>query len=256
MATPLKDVLRDDAFLIRSVDYGDNDRILSLLSASHGRIELIAHSAKKSVKRFSCLDFLQILDCEFKPNPRGGLGTLLQCGLRQAFDRLREDYTLNILGLHWIRLLAHSVQQGQHIQGIFEIFRRNLEALPQEDPLFADLQFRRSLLGHLGYRLEFSRCLRCLKLKPETHYFYPSEGGAICEECDFTHQGAKVLPSLLSLLAGQTVARVSSRDYQAALGLLQESFQALVGVTWEVPDLFSGVGLSDAVFGSSPRPSA
>ena len=42
-----------EAILLRKIEYGDHDFIISFLTESKGKISVIAKNAKKSIKRFS-----------------------------------------------------------------------------------------------------------------------------------------------------------------------------------------------------------
>ncbi|MCP4723082.1 MAG: DNA repair protein RecO, partial [Desulfobacteraceae bacterium] len=42
-----------DAMLLRKIEYGDHDYIITFLTRSRGKISVIAKNAKKSVRRFS-----------------------------------------------------------------------------------------------------------------------------------------------------------------------------------------------------------
>ena len=44
--------LSTEAILLKRLQYGDYDLILTLLTQSHGKLSVIAKSAKKSIKRF------------------------------------------------------------------------------------------------------------------------------------------------------------------------------------------------------------
>ena len=57
-----------DAILLRKIEYGDHDYIITFLTRSRGKICVIAKNAKKSVKRFSgALDLFSVnhIQCRF-----------------------------------------------------------------------------------------------------------------------------------------------------------------------------------------------
>jgi DNA repair protein RecO (recombination protein O) len=184
MAQTIGASIRDKGFLLRSVDYGDNHRILSFLTAAHGRIGVIAWAAQTSRKRFSgLLDFLHCLQVEFRPNPRGGLAELLQCSLEGDFPWVQNDYGANIAALEWIRLLGQALREGQHVAGLFELLEEALIELKNGDFRRTDLSFRRNLLSRLGFHLELGRCAACETRIPGQYRFFPESGGLVCGSC-------------------------------------------------------------------------
>ncbi|HKX12649.1 MAG TPA: DNA repair protein RecO, partial [bacterium] len=121
MAAKIAEPIKDLAYLLRSIAYGDDHRILSFLTAGHGRVDMIALGARKSLKRFSgVLDFVHCLDVEFKPNERG-LANLMQCGLRESYPAIRESYEGTVLALQWLGLLAKALPEAQQVAGVFSL---------------------------------------------------------------------------------------------------------------------------------------
>jgi len=232
MATQVRELVRDRAFLIRSTDYGDDHLILSLLTSEHGRVELIARSAKKSLKRFvGSLDFLQVMECEFKPNPHGGLATLTQCHVQEVFEEVREDYSLSIFALQWTKLLSQAVQQGQNVSGLFMLLRDNLACLRLGEIFFRDLSFRYHLLSLLGYHLDFALCARCRENIGGNCRLYPEDGGVLCGDCDASHRGFELEIQVVKLLSGDVPSQsVEKTSYDKALHSLQKCFQSLLGI--------------------------
>ncbi|MDL1871709.1 DNA repair protein RecO [Deltaproteobacteria bacterium PRO3] len=184
--------LKDQAFLLRSVPYGDDHRILSFLTASHGRVEAIALGARKSARRFSgVLDFLHCLEIETQVPRRGGLSQLLHCELREPYEGVRADYEATIIALKWIRTVSRVVPEGQSVPGLFALLQEGLSSLAVYRRDWVDVVFLRQLLGRLGFLLDLSRCVLCHRDRAEAFYFSAEEGGLLCEAC---HRGPKVQP--------------------------------------------------------------
>ncbi|MGD2024091.1 MAG: recombination protein O N-terminal domain-containing protein, partial [Desulfobacterales bacterium] len=66
-------VFSTPAILLRRLDYGDFDLILTFLSLQRGKISLIAKSAKKSKKRFAgVLELFSLIDIVVSTGKRRG----------------------------------------------------------------------------------------------------------------------------------------------------------------------------------------
>jgi len=238
MAPKIAEPIKDLAFVLRSVAYGDDHRILSFLTAAHGRVDMIALGARKSHKRFSgILDFVHCLDIEFKPNDRG-LSTLLQCSLRESYPTIRESYEGTVLALQWLGLLAKALPEGQQVQGVFgllqEVFRRSAA----ENAAWLDVAFRRQLLSRLGFHIDLSRCARCQAQAPGRYYFLAGEGGLLCASC---HRGPE-RQGLLDIIPekfwweGEAMAPSRIADSR---WILEESFRSFLGI--EIPRIEFGL---------------
>ncbi|MBL0712915.1 MAG: DNA repair protein RecO, partial [Desulfosarcina sp.] len=74
--------LKTSAILLRRVDFGDYDLILTLLSQDFGKISVIAKHAKKSRKRFAgVLELFSILDILCHTRRQKGLDVLQEAHL-------------------------------------------------------------------------------------------------------------------------------------------------------------------------------
>ena len=184
MVSQIKLPQRDEGYLIRSVDYGEDHRILSFLTKDRGRLDVIALGAKKSLKRFGpALDFLNRLYLEFEANPKGGLHRLLQVEWRGSHPRIRSDYDRTWAALEWLKLLTLVLKEEGPVPGLFEILDQHLEALGILSSARADQTFRYQLLGCLGYSMELARCARCHNRPQGTATWVGGEGGLLCASC-------------------------------------------------------------------------
>lgn len=174
--------------MIRSVDYGDDHRILSFLTRQGGRVDAIALGAKKSLKRFGpALDFLNRLQLQFEgpfaSPPKSGLRRLMGVELQNTYPLIRREYERTWIALEWCRILSQALREEGPAPGLFEEMELHLCALGQGTPQWVDDAFQFRLLRSLGYSLELTRCARCHGVSPGTVAFVPGEGGLLCGSC-------------------------------------------------------------------------
>lgn len=228
MAAKIAEPIKDFAFLLRSVAYGDDHRILSFLTAEHGRVDMIALGARKSIKRFSgVLDFVHCLNIEFKPSDRG-LATLLQCVLRESYPSLGQSYEGTVLALQWLGLLSKALPEGQQVPGVFSLLQEVFRRSEAEDIAWLDVAFRRQLLSRLGFHLDLSRCARCQGQEAGRYYFSTGEGGLLCAIC---HRGPErqglsgTIPESFWEGGDGASGRIADSRW-----ILEESFRSFLGV--------------------------
>lgn len=184
MSLQNQQLYEDEAFLIRSIPYGDHHRILAFLTSAQGRIDAIAYAAQNSRKRFSgALDFIHCLKICIKPGEGQRLANLVSCDLQEDFTYVRESYSASITALEWIRLISKAIPQQQKVEGAYALLKTSLIHLQDNSFNKIDLQFRFKLLEILGFRLQLSCCSKCLSPEKEKFYFYLEAGGLLCEQC-------------------------------------------------------------------------
>jgi DNA repair protein RecO (recombination protein O) len=180
--------LRDEAFLLRAVDYRDHDRIVTLLTREHGAIGVMARGARRSRKRFSgALEPFQRVAITWKPGR--GLGTLAEAVVRRSHPALLGSLAkLRIAGegTSFVRTLC---AEGQAEPVVFDELERFFEHLgaaretadslpPRSDVAALGLAFRMRLLGLFGASPELEVCgvsgVPCPDDRPA--YFDPTRG--------------------------------------------------------------------------------
>jgi DNA repair protein RecO (recombination protein O) len=188
--------LRTQAILLRSVDFGESDRILHLLVPESGRLTAIAKGARRSVKRFGgTLDLFNQLQVQVERRREGAMARLDQALLLRAFAPLRAEPRRFALACYLLELLDRLAPEGgarADTQRLFAFALRALAAVSERDPdarlrIFLELR----LLDLLGLRPELARCVRCgagVAGSPRVA-FHVADGGPVCAACGLRHPG-------------------------------------------------------------------
>lgn len=179
--------LRDEAFLLRAVDYRDHDRIVTLLTREHGAIGVMARGARRSRKRFGgALEPFQRLAITWKPGR--GLGTLAEAVVRQSHPALLGSLAkLRVAGegTAFVRTLC---AEGQAEPVVFDelarffehlgVLQEASESVSARSVAALGLAFRMRLLGLFGASPELEVCgvsgAPCPDDRPA--YFDPTRG--------------------------------------------------------------------------------
>lgn len=184
-----------EALVLRSVDFGESDRVVHLLTPETGRIAAIAKGARRSVKRFGgTLDFFNQLHVQLE-RKRGPvqLARLDQARLLRAFHGLREHSGRFALGCYLLELLDRLAPEGGRPGDLAALYRFALDALGAIDTLTPEPRLRTllelRLLAAVGLRPELGVCVRCGKpIRAALAQFWIAEGGPICEACTQPHE--------------------------------------------------------------------
>jgi DNA repair protein RecO (recombination protein O) len=176
-----------EALLLRSVDYGDADRIVTLLTQRLGKAAFIARAARRSKKRFGAsLQPLALLSVQVGPG-RGPLGVLERAEVTRAFPRVLSNLARLHAGFAALELLRELSPEHEPDHAVFATAVAFLGALDagEIEPERALLCFEARLIALCGFAPRLDRCGLCGKLAdpPRAALFDPRLGHLVCRAC-------------------------------------------------------------------------
>jgi DNA repair protein RecO (recombination protein O) len=183
--------LHSEALVLRTVDFGESDRIVHLLTAAHGRLPAIAKGARRSRRRFpGTLDLMNHLVVQVERRRPAALARLEGARLLRTYEAVRGDAARFALACYLLELLDRLAPEGGAPADLRRLFRFALEALAWLDAEPPDARMRTLLelraLAALGLRPELLRCVRCDKPIASSEAsvaFLVAEGGPACPSC-------------------------------------------------------------------------
>jgi DNA repair protein RecO (recombination protein O) len=177
------------AFLAQSIDYGDSDRICTLLTQVKGKISAIAKGAKKSRKRFGgALSFFILGEAMLRMSAsgRGDFWILERFTSKEDFGgSIAQDLIKLGHGSYLLELARElwplSSPEPQGFALLHEAFRALVGSPPTSALLRA---FELQMLAAMGLAPVLDRCVNCNQLiLGEPVSFDEIRGGIICEAC-------------------------------------------------------------------------
>jgi DNA repair protein RecO (recombination protein O) len=192
--------IRGEAVLLRSVDYGESDRIVHLLTRDQGRLTAIAKGARRSRKRFpGTLDLFNRLEIEGRINRRASMAFLERARLLDPFLGLRSDATRYALASFLTEMLDRLSPEGLRGPEAERLYTLTIESLGLVESVRPDAALRVLLelrvLDALGLRPELGRCVRCGRapaadvLPNHRVSFFVPDGGIVCSACGVGLEG-------------------------------------------------------------------
>ncbi|HKD65494.1 MAG TPA: DNA repair protein RecO [Candidatus Binataceae bacterium] len=221
------------AIVLRTRDYSESDRIVTLLTRHAGKLGGIAKGAKQSRRRFERkLEVFSHVMVYFRRRPHGELVfiTKAEAGDLPPFD-LTDDIGKIALGSYMVELADALNREEADSTGAYRIVADSLGAVARCGASRALRQaFELNLLRWAGYQLEFRRCQVCGRTPAEnatSFVFIPSHGGIVCHHCRegvagiFIGLGALSVAALAQLgsipVEQAAQAECAGRDAEAAL---------------------------------------
>jgi DNA repair protein RecO (recombination protein O) len=178
------------AIMLRRIDFGDYDLIITFLSLKNGKISIIAKSAKKSVKRFSgALELFSILDLVCRTTRKKGLPILEEAALKLPFSGIRGNVNKTAYASYWTEIINEWMEENQKHEKLYYLFAYVLEKLDTGQITDSELSilFQMRFLKLAGLSPNLDNCANCQVSMEEAHSeflsFDLSKGGIVCGAC-------------------------------------------------------------------------
>ncbi|MBK8482719.1 MAG: DNA repair protein RecO [Proteobacteria bacterium] len=171
----------------RSVDYGEADRVLTLLTREAGKVAVLARGARRSRRRFgAALDLFVVGQAELRLRPGGRLAALERFDPHENYGTaIARDVIKVAHGSYMLELARELWPAGQREPEVFALLVDGFAALAAVAPTAGLLRaFELQLLRALGLVPLLDRCVACgVTVGSATCGFSVADGGVICATC-------------------------------------------------------------------------
>jgi DNA repair protein RecO (recombination protein O) len=224
------------ALLLRRVEYGESDLVITFLTDTIGRVSALARGARKSVKRFGgVLEPMHTLRISYDDRSGAELITLREAKLERARPFLvtsLERMQAAGQALNWVRKAAPPRTPEPEVWAAMEALLDHLtDAHDTTQPRTRLAASGLRLLAAFGWGIDFERCVSCGRLAApgQTAAVDASRGGLVCRNCGGARRrisGAE-RAALIAAASG-----ASLEDAHAALGLelVEQALKAHGGI--------------------------
>lgn len=155
-------LLKVEGIVIRSMDYGENNIIISLYTRERGKISAMVRGAKKMSSRFASTTQLFTYG-EFIVFKSGQMGTLNSCELIESHHKLREDLTMAAYSSYMAELYERIMpEQEEGNNYFFEQLKAGLSAIEEgKEPSVVLHIIEMKMLEISGYLPQLDCCVIC-----------------------------------------------------------------------------------------------
>lgn len=174
---------RTRAVILKSKDYRDADKLITVFSEKEGKFRAIARGVKKprSSMRASLQPFCH---SHLYLNRGRELDLITQTRLLEFYGNIREDLTGTLQVVYLLELLDKALADRVPMMHLYRDVLDILEALEQMgyNPLFiryAEL----SVLTNSGYKPVMNQCVHCHNTDNLAGVFDLPAGGVVCRDC-------------------------------------------------------------------------
>jgi DNA repair protein RecO (recombination protein O) len=225
---------KTEAVVLRSLRFGEADRVLHLYTLERGRVGAVAKGIRRTKSRFGGrLEPLSHVELMLHQGS-GELATVTGASLIRPHCDARDDSYRLAVGLIALEAMLRLFTDQERNPKAFEALTRFLDVLdtveprtsePPLDPLV--LSFQLKLLWLSGYLPHLTSCAECGSQGPLVGYS-PQAGGAVCQNCAdgslaLSGEGIAGIEGLLGTpLADAEISRLAARE---ALRVITSSYE-------------------------------
>src|SRR3954468_270451 len=229
-----------EAVVLRSIRFGEADRVLHLYTSDRGRVGAVAKGVRKTKFRFGGrLEPLSHVELVLHQGT-GELQTITGVQLIRAHDAARTDYYRLSAGLIGAEAMLRLFPEQEQNERAFTALTRFLDILdetphaadrPSLDPL--GLSFQLKLLWLSGYLPHLTSCAECGATDASLVGYSPRAGGAVCGACardteaiGLSLEGIRGIEALLGAPLADAVATApTERGTRDALRVITASYE-------------------------------
>ena len=179
-------IISSSAIVLHHTNYGEADRLVTLLTPDYGRIKGFARNARKSRKRFGpSLEPFAEIRLHWQQRPGSDLATLLEAELVHLRTGLRRDLATLALAGYGCELTGALFDETVGAAETFTLLKAFLDSLDAggfspEARLLLELR----LLSLAGYVPHLQHCSLCNADLPSGSVgFAADRNGSLCDAC-------------------------------------------------------------------------
>jgi len=178
--------LKAEAVVLRSMRYGEADRILHLYTRDRGRVSAIAKGVRRSKSRFGgrLEPYFRLRLVLYQG--RSDLLTVTSAETLQGHPRLREHAAALDSAARACDAVARLFGDGDPHRGVYNLLANQLALLdadPERATLANALAFRLKLLLAAGFAPQLAACAACGE-SDHLAGFSGAAGGVVCTACE------------------------------------------------------------------------
>ncbi|MEF3304646.1 DNA repair protein RecO [Paenibacillus sp. GYB003] len=234
-------IVRVEGIVLRTIDYGEGNKILTVFSKEAGKLSIMARGAKKLKSRHSAIA-QPFTYGEFICYKTGSMGTLNNGDIWNAYNRLKEDIHKTAYASYLMEMTDRMLGENERNAPLFDQLKAALDALDEDkDPQIVTNIYEMKMLRIAGYMPELDSCVSC-GATDGAMSLSVSMGGTVCARCRTQDPGAIAISDgtlkLLRLFLHMDIRRLGKTEVKDATKkqlklCIRQFLDAHVDVKWK-----------------------
>jgi DNA repair protein RecO (recombination protein O) len=174
------------AVVLRTLAFGESDKIVTLLTPDEGKLNGIARGAKRSLRRFGgALELFSHVRVDLRQRRTAELAFLERAVLIRPWRRLLTSLERYAAASHVIEVADKLTAEREVGDRLYSVVVASLTRLDEDEPGPMTLRlFELAALAACGYRYDFGHCTGCRRSLTATALRgFLGESGVICPAC-------------------------------------------------------------------------
>jgi DNA repair protein RecO (recombination protein O) len=175
---------RSEAIVLRRIDFGEADRLLTLYSRDYGKFKALAKGARKpQTRKTGHVELFMRTAFMFA---RGkSIDIITQAEMVEAYPALREDLVRTTYAAYSAELLDSMTAEADRDVRKYTLLADALGWIAESDNLrLAARYYELRLLSLAGYQPQLFHCVSCTeKIIEQDQFFSADLGGILCPDC-------------------------------------------------------------------------
>jgi len=194
--SPRPRVYKTEAIVLRTMDLGEADRVLTVLTPRLGKLRVIAKGVRRPRSRIG--GALQpFSDVQLVLSVGRTFDVVTSSSLEDPHLGLRNDLHSTASAWYVVELADRFCEGAADSHEAFRLLAQALSALDAGADVARDVVarwFELALLDAMGFRPELTRCLECgAQIEPEGNAFSAVAGGVVCPSCAHAAHDARAV---------------------------------------------------------------
>ncbi len=178
------------AIVLRSMRWGEADRILTFFSLRLGKVRGIARGVRRMKSRFGgMLEPFSSVNLTLFEKRQNDLASVSHADILDPFFAVRECLERILAASCMVALIDGIMADRDPGPSIFHALLDGLRLLVRtDDPRLLTLLFQMHVLGQSGFRPQLDHCVACgWTMRERSFTFSPAAGGLLCAACHRGH---------------------------------------------------------------------
>lgn len=173
---------RVEGIILKTIDYGETNKIVTLFSKNIGKFSAMARGAKKPKSRMAAVTQPFVLG-QFFVYVNKGLSTIRQGEIIDSFRSIREDIEKVAFTAYITELTDKLLDEKLPDAYIFDQLLGTLQRIAEEENYeIPVMMYELKLFEKGGFNPTLSHCVQCAR-KEDLIAFSLGQGGLLCQQC-------------------------------------------------------------------------
>lgn len=192
---------KTQGIIIKRMNFGEADRILTILTERFGKVKAIAKGVRKAKSKLAgSLEPFMLVDLILRPGATFFLVTGAE--IVESYDSLHQDIQKISKAFYLGEIIDRFVEEHQVLARSFPVLHYSLKNIDAGASDLATRIFELKMIEAAGFQPQLYECVHCkTKLSDEQNYWDEVEGGVICGACqDKFRHGKRISNNAIKVL--------------------------------------------------------